>query len=158
MPAFSASSVYPGGVCIPKHSQIANKLAIAEIRNVGDDPTQPHSHTANMVDEDDKNGGANHLRAWMLYRKVRGAELAERLGGNVTPGMISDLANSKRALSAKWLRRLAPALDTTPGMLLDHDPNELPSDIMEIWGSASDAQKRQLVDLAKVIVRDGTNG
>jgi len=94
----------------------------------------------------------------MLYRKVKGAELAERLGGNVTPGMISDLANSKRALSAKWLRRLAPALDTTPGMLLDHDPNELPSDIMEIWGSASDAQKRQLVDLAKVIVRDGTNG
>lgn len=111
-----------------------------------------------MTDEDDKNGGPNHLRAWMLYRGIKGNELATALGGNVTPGMVSDLANSKRALSAKWLRRLAPILHTTPGMLLDHDPNELPRDIMEIWGNANTDQRRQLVDLARVIVRDGTNG
>lgn len=158
MPAFSANSLYPGSVSIPQHSQIANVLASAEFRRSGNDPEAVLSQNASMADEDDKNGGPNHLRAWMLYRGIKGNELATALGGNVTPGMVSDLANSKRALSAKWLRRLAPILHTTPGMLLDHDPNELPRDIMEIWGNANTDQRRQLVDLARVIVRDGTNG
>lgn len=88
----------------------------------------------------------------MEYRKVKGIDLAKALGGNVTPGMVSDLANSKRALSAKWLRRIAPLLRTTPGMLLDHDPRLLDDAIMEIWINASSDQQRQLVDLARVVV------
>jgi plasmid maintenance system antidote protein VapI len=158
MPALSANSVYAGGVSIPKHSQIANVFATPEFRNTGNDRSGTFSHHANMDDVDDKNGGPNHLRAWMAYRKIKGSALAEALGGNVTPGMVSDLANSKRALSAKWLRRLAPILNTTPGMLLDHDPHELPSDIMEIWGNADAQQRRQIVDVARALVRDGTNG
>jgi len=158
MPALSANSVYPGAVVIPKHSQIANVIARPDFRRTGNDLDLDHSHTADMDDADDKNGGPNHLRAWMLYRKVKGADLAKALGGAVTPGMVSDLANSKRALSAKWLRRIAPHLSTTPGMLLDHDPHELPADIIDIWGSASDGQRRQLVDVARALVRTGTEG
>ena len=109
-----------------------------------------------MDDEDDKNGGPNHLRAWMKFRKVKGAKLAAELG--ITPGMVSDLANSNRALSAKWLRRLAPALNTTPGLLLDHDPNELDSDIIDIWVNADSERRRQLAEVAKALVRTGTEG
>lgn len=109
-----------------------------------------------MGDDSDKNGGPNHLRAWMEHRGIKGVELAKALGGNVTPGMVSDLVNSNRALSAKWLRRIAPILDTTPGMLLDHDPTELDSDIADFWAHASAREKRQLVDLARVVVGEKT--
>lgn len=112
-----------------------------------------------MIDDDDKNGGPNHLRAWMTFRKVKGNALAEALGGNVTPGMVSELASSKRALSAKWLRRIAPLLRTTPGLLLDHDPHELDSDIIEIWVAAGLREKQQIAGAAKAIVgQTGTNG
>lgn len=111
-----------------------------------------------MDEADEKNGGPNHLRAWMRYRKVTGQRLAAELGGNVTPGMVSDLANSKRALSAKWLRRIAPILNTTPGMLLDHDPHDLDNDLLEIWGHADPAERRRLVDVARALVRTGTEG
>lgn len=103
-----------------------------------------------MSDTDDKNGGPNHLGAWMRFRKVKGSNLAKAL--DITPGMVSDLANSKRALSAKWLRRLAPHLKTTPGMLLDHDPHNLDSSMIEIWVDANQEQRQTLAGLAKVVV------
>lgn len=131
-------------------------FASDENRKSGADKLFAVSHYANMDETDEKNGGPNHLRAWMRHRKMTGAQLADAVGGNVTAGMISDLANSKRQLSAKWLRRLAPALDTTPGHLLDHDPSELPSDIVEVWMSATREQQRQLLALAKVVVEADT--
>lgn len=109
------------------------------------------------MDESDKNGGPNYLRAWMEYRNMKGVDLADALGGNVTPGMVSDLCNSKRALSAKWLRRIAPCLKTTPGMLLDHDPHELDNDIIEIWSDMDSRERRQLADIAKTLRKTGTN-
>jgi len=142
---------------MPQHSQIANMNASPEFRILRDDFIFRPSHNANMSDEADKNGGPNHLGAWMRYRKIKGADLAKELG--ITPGMVSDLVNSNRALSAKWLRRLAPPLRTTPGMLLDHDPTMLDSDIIEIWIEASSDQRKTLSDLARVIVRgNGTEG
>lgn len=140
-----------------RYSQFANVIATLNIRNTGNYSLGHLSHNANMNDEEDKNGGPNHLRAWMKYRKMKGVDLANALGGNVTPGMVSDLANSKRALSAKWLRRLAPALDTTPGMLLDHDPNDLDSDMVEVWATASTRQKKQINEIAKTILKTGTD-
>ena len=148
MPALAARSDVRSS--IPAHSQIANAIASPDIRKSDNYPTGAWSQNVGM-DESDKNGGPNHLRAWMEFRKVKGVELAERLGGNVTPGMVSDLVNSNRALSAKWLRRIAPLLDTTPGMLLDHDPRELDSDIVDFWSHASAREKRQIVDIARAL-------
>lgn len=50
-------------------------------------------------------------------------ELAAKVdtAGNV----IGLLESGGRGLSDKWLRKLAPALGTTPGFLLDHDPNDI---------------------------------
>lgn len=159
MSALAASSVYEIGLSMPRHSQIANVNASAHFRKTHNYCGYPLSHNADMSEESDKNGGPNHLRAWMEFRKIKGVDLAEKLGGNVTPGMVSDLANSKRALSAKWLRRIAPHLNTTAGMLLDHDPRDLNADIIDFWGRASASQQRQIVDLARVVLDDrtGTN-
>lgn len=108
------------------------------------------AHTIRMAN-DEKNGGPNHLRAWREHRKLSQGELADLV--NSTQSQIAHLENGERALSAKWLRKLADALKTTPGHLLDHDPRSLPSDIVEIWLDATVEQRRQLVDMANVIVR-----
>ncbi len=104
---------------------------------------------------DDKNGGPNYLRMWREFRRMTQAELAEAVDTNAN--MIGYLESGERGLSVKWLRRLAPALDTTPGMLLDHDPHLLDSDVIDIWVNSDNRQKRQLSDIAKTLVRTGTN-
>lgn len=111
---------------------------------------------SDCMDSGDKNGGPNHLRAWREFRGLTQSELAERVGTNAN--MIGYLETGERGLSAKWLRKLADALDTSPGMILDHDPNELDSDILEIWATASNRVKRQISEIARTLLRDGTNG
>lgn len=106
--------------------------------------------------ESDKNGGPNHLKAWRLHRGMTQEQLAEAVGTN--PNMIGYLESGERGLSAKWLRKLAPALDTTPGMILDHDPAELDSDIIDIWAHADRRQRAQLSEIAKTLIRTGTKG
>lgn len=108
------------------------------------------------MSEDDKNGGPNNLKAWREFRGMSQAELAEAVGTN--QNMIGYLETGDRGLSAKWLRRLSGPLRTTPGFILEHDPRDLPTDIIEIWINASEAERRQLVSLAKAIVRTGTGG
>lgn len=112
-------------------------------------------HSVGMESQD-KNGGPNFLREWRTYRKLTQQELAALV--ETSANMIQYLESGERGLSAKWLRRLAPALDTTPGMLLDHDPHEMSADIVDIWATASSRQRRQLADIAKTIVKTGTDG
>lgn len=107
------------------------------------------------MDTEDKNGGPNHLRDWREYRGLSQQELATAC--NTTQHQIAYLESGERGLSAKWLRKLSVALDTTPGMILDHNPNDLDSDIVEIWATASNRQKRQLAEIAKTIMKTGTD-
>lgn len=102
------------------------------------------------MDDDDKNGGPNHLAAWLEYRGINQTELAKAV--DTTPHQISYLVNSERALSAKWLRRLAPHLRTTPGHLLDHDPRDLPNDVREMWLDSSPEQQRQIIQMMAIIM------
>jgi transcriptional regulator with XRE-family HTH domain len=98
----------------------------------------------------DKNGGVNHLQAWREFRRMTREELASKV--ETTGAVIWHLEQGERALSAKWLRRLAPALNTTPGMLLDHNPNDLSTDVFEIWGKADDDERRQITALAETVI------
>lgn len=82
---------------------------------------------------------ANYLKAWREFRKMTQQELAEAVGTD--KGVISLLESGNRGLSDKWLRRLAPILETTPGHLLDHDPEDLPTDIIEIWSHIDERDK-----------------
>ncbi len=69
--------------------------------------------------------------------------LAERVGtaGNV----IGLLESGERGLSHKWLLKLAPALDTTPGFLLDHDPNDLDASFLDACLQVNEADKPQVL-------------
>lgn len=89
--------------------------------------------------ETEKNAGPNYLQAWRKFRRITQDELAERVG--TTKAVISLLESGQRPLSAKWLRKLAPALQTTPGHLLDHDPESLPTDMLALWADI-DARDR----------------
>jgi len=76
-------------------------------------------------------GERNYLRQWREKAGLSQDELAERVG--TTKSVISLLENEKRPLSSKWLRKLAEALGTTPGRILDVDPEETNADILDIW-------------------------
>jgi len=117
-------------------------------------PKAPPRRFAHTV-EVDKNAGPNYLKAWREFRKLSQEELGEKVG--TTGSVISMLEAGERGLSAKWLRKLAPCLETTPGHLLDHDPRELPSDIIDIWMHADAGQRRQLSDVVRALVRTGTD-
>jgi transcriptional regulator with XRE-family HTH domain len=117
--------------------------------------SQGEWHPVTMM-KTDKNDGPNHLRAWREFRGMTQAALAEKVDTNAN--MIQYLETGERALSAKWLRRLAPTLDTTPGMLLDHDPTELDTNIIDIWASASSRERKQITEIARTLRRTGTDG
>jgi transcriptional regulator with XRE-family HTH domain len=79
-----------------------------------------------MAEED-----RNYLRAWRMSKKMTLDELAEKVG--TTKSVVSLLETEKRPLSSKWLRKFAEALGTTPGRILDVDPNEVSAEVLDIW-------------------------
>jgi transcriptional regulator with XRE-family HTH domain len=106
------------------------------------------SHIASMKKRGEN--PPNHLAKWRHFRRLSQADLGELAG--TTGSMIHHLENGDRALSHKWLMRLAPALGTTPGFLLDHDPFDLPNDLFDIWNRSSIEQKQQITSVAEALV------
>lgn len=111
------------------------------------------AHNCNM-DDQEQNGGPNHLEAWRKFRGITQEQLAEM--GGTSHQVIGYLERGRTQLSAKWLRRLAPALQTSPGLLLDHDPNDLDSDLIDMWVNASPVERRQIVAITGTILKNGT--
>lgn len=96
----------------------------------------------------------NYLKAWREFRGMKQDELAEKIG--TTKAVISLLENEKRPLSSKWLRKLAEVLDTQPGYILDHDPNELPADVFEIWAAMDKRDQAMAAGILRAI-KTGTH-
>lgn len=155
MPVASRNSVSEGFSAMPALSQNVICDATEKYHILCGDILFTNCDNRRMA-SDEKNGGPNHLRAWREKRGMTQEELADAVGTN--QNMIAYLETGERGLSAKWLRRLAVPLNTTPGMILDHDPNDLPADILEIWGTADARQRRQLVDIAKTLVTSSATG
>ena len=105
----------------------ANRNASGKVCAERNDHARDWAHIAAMAHDE-----RNYLREWREFRGLTQEELADMV--ETTKAVISLLENEKRPLSSKWLRRIGDALDTQPGHILDHDPNELPSDVFEIWG------------------------
>lgn len=108
---------------------MANPFASHKVCGARDAFSLGIAHNANV--ETEKNAGPNYLKAWREFRRMSQEKLAEEIG--TTKAVISLLESGQRPLSAKWLRKIAPVLRTTPGHLLDHDPEGLPTDVIEIW-------------------------
>lgn len=76
-----------------------------------------------------------HLKAWRKFRRMTQQQLADAVDPPTTKSVIAALESGQNGISAKWLHRLAAALQTSPGFLLDHDPNDLDS----MWTAATEA-------------------
>lgn len=99
---------------------------------------------------------SNHLGAWRQFRHLTQQELAERVG--TTKAVISNLETGVRGLSDKWLRRLAPALETTPGFLLDYNPNDLDTQFIEAALAVPQDRRDQVLAILDTFRRTGTDG
>lgn len=95
---------------------------------------------------------ANHLRAWREFRSLTQEQLADAVGtaGNV----IGLLESGERGLSSKWLQRLAPLLGTTPGFLLDHDPNDLDAAYLEAVLEVPKERRSEALAILRVLKGD----
>jgi len=114
----------------------------SELCTLHDDTNPLHAHSANMPRETKQ---PNHLKAWREYRRITQAQLGELVG--TTGAVISLLESGDRRLSDKWLRKLAPVLGTSPGHLLEHDPENLPTNILEVWADIPDDRKDQALEI-----------
>ena len=94
-----------------------------------------------------ENPEPNFLKAWREYRHMTQAKLAEAIG--TTGAVISLLEAGERRLSDKWLRRIAPVLGTRTGHLLDLDPNDVSTDILEIWAEIPEDRREQARDVLR---------
>jgi len=98
---------------------------------------------------------ANHLRAWREFNRMTQAQLAD--SANTSASVISQLESGERGLSGKWLRILAPLLKTTPGFLLDHDPNDLDTQFLEAAMAVPPERREQALRILQTF-RTGSDG
>jgi transcriptional regulator with XRE-family HTH domain len=97
----------------------------------------------------------NNLKAWRKYRKMTQQELADAIG--TAKSVISDLERGVVQLSPKWLRRLAPVLGTQPGHLLDYKPEDLDTDIIDIWAHIPERERATAIRMLEGLRRTGTD-
>lgn len=130
------------------HLQSVSAASSAKIYNLCNAQPFAMAHIEAM-DEKSPNP-PNFLRHWRTFRKLSQADLAAKVG--TTGPMINHLENGNRALSHKWLVRLAPALGTTPGFILDHNPFDMPRDLFEIWNRGDAEDRKKLVNVAEAMI------
>lgn len=94
-----------------------------------------------------------YIREWRRHRHLTLEQLAARL--DMTASHLSMLENGKRGYTQETLERLAEALMTEPASLLMRDPTD-PDAIWSVWDQAKPAQQRQIVEIAKTLIKTGT--
>lgn len=100
--------------------------------------------------------GTNHLRAWRKFRHLTLEEVADAIG--TTKAVVSQLETGRTTLSQKWLDRIAPVLNTSAGYLLDHDPNDMPTAILDVWAAIPDENRAQALAVLETFKKTGTGG
>lgn len=123
-------------------------------RAFGNDASGHLSHNPNMAGKT-KTESVNHLRAWRQHKRLTQTALADL--ANTKASVISELESGQMQLSDKWLRRLAPHLGTTPGFLLDHNPNDMDSAFIEAAMAVPPERREQALQILRTF-RSGTGG
>src|SRR5262245_49860200 len=93
------------------------------------------------------------IREWRLYRGLTQEMLAERL--ETTKANISRIENLKQGYTQDFLEACAVALSTDPASLIMRDPTD-PEGIWSILDQAKPGVRRQIVEIAKTLIRTGT--
>lgn len=112
--------------------------------------------TANMTE--DKNGGPNNLRAWREFMRMTQEQLGAAISPPTTGSVISLLEEGDRALSLKWLRRLAPALKTRPGFIIEYDPTKVDTKTLEMISGLEATELKKVEKFIHDYIKDGTHG
>lgn len=97
----------------------------------------------------------NRLKAWREFRGFSQERLAEQAG--CSKATIGHLESGARRLSDKWLAILSPILNAPPGYLLEHDPENLPTDILDVWAAIPEERRAQALRVLEAF-KTGTNG
>lgn len=94
--------------------------------------------------------GSTYIRAWRTHRGLTLEQLAERVG--VTHATLSRIERGKQPYNQVLLESLADALQTDAASLLIRDPED-PDGIWSLWDRAGPGTRRQLVDIAKTLLK-----
>lgn len=95
--------------------------------------------------------GKNTIKSWRIFRGLTVAQLAEMT--NQSTGNISAIENRRQGYSDESLEKLAHALKTTPGALLDIDPlADGPESFWSLWEKAGPADQETIRMMANRLV------
>lgn len=96
------------------------------------------------------------IRQWRKHKRLTLEQVAEEL--NVTFSLISQLERGETNYTQPMLEALATLFGCEPADLLMRDPTD-PEGIWSLWDQAKNGQRRQIVDVVKVIIgKTGTDG
>ena len=93
------------------------------------------------------------IRNWRAHRNLTLAQLAQRIG--TTHATLSRIERGLQPYNQLLLEAIAEALQTDPASLLMRNPDD-PEGIWSVWENAKEGQRRQIVEIAKTLVKTGT--
>jgi transcriptional regulator with XRE-family HTH domain len=93
------------------------------------------------------------IREWRQFRNLTLEQLADRL--DMTASHLSMLERGQRGYAQDTLEAIANALQTDAASLLVRDPSD-PEAIWSVWEQAKPGERRQIVEIAKTLIRTGT--
>lgn len=93
------------------------------------------------------------IRQWRKLRGLTLEQLADRVG--TTHASLSRIEGGKQPYSQPLLEAIAEALQTDVASLLIRDPSD-PEAIWSVWDQAKPAERRQIVEIAKTLIKTGS--
>jgi transcriptional regulator with XRE-family HTH domain len=93
------------------------------------------------------------IRQWRHHRGLTLERLADLVG--ITHASLSRLERGLQPYSQGVLERLADVLETDAASLLIRDPTD-PDGIWTVWDQASPSERRQIVEIAKTLIKTST--
>lgn len=138
-----------------RYLQIAKSDASPDICSSSKDLVRRVLQDANMSHLDLPN--ENFVAAWRERKGWTQAQLAEAIG--TTNSVVSLLESGDRQLSPKWLRRIAAEFEIPTGYLLEHHPDNIPADVLELWAKVPEEKRGDALEVLRVFARQaGTGG
>lgn len=128
-----------GGGCLDhaRTLQIVEALRKPKLYTLCKDTKWPPLQTVGMIGPK----YPNKLRAWREKREMTQEQLAEAVG--CSPASVGHWENGERRLTDKWLPKLAAALKTSSGYIIETDPDDVSADILEIWSQIPEENRAQ---------------
>jgi transcriptional regulator with XRE-family HTH domain len=93
------------------------------------------------------------IREWRQSRGLTLEQLSDRIG--ITHASLSRIERGLQPYSQPLLEAIADALQTEPASLLMRNPGD-PEGIWSIWDQAKPGERRQIVEIAKTLIKTGT--